>query len=81
MASEKMSAPVVIPPKTSPEAAAAPTPADPPEWLEVGGLGTPQAEQLLDWLEINGFEQRQIVVAPDNSFVVRYLPRSLRGPL
>ena len=79
MASEKVIARVVSPPKTSPGAAAAP--ADQPEWLEVGGLGKPQAEQLLDWLEVNGYEQRQIVMAPDNSFVVRYLPRSLRGPL
>ena len=46
-----------------------------PEWLEVSGLGKPQAEQLLDWLEINGFEQRQVVLGADNAFVVRYRRR------
>jgi hypothetical protein len=51
-----------------------------PAWLEVTGLSKPQAEQLLDWLEVNGFEQRQVVLGPDGSFVVRYRPRSSRGP-
>ena len=77
MASEKVIAPPAAAPRTSPEAAA-PAKAEEPEWLEVGGLGKPQAEQLLDWLEVNGYEQRQIVMGPDESFVVRYRPR---GPL
>jgi hypothetical protein len=76
MVSEK----VVAPPWVAPKAVARAT-TDGPEWLEVTGLGKPQAEQLLDWLEVNGFEQRQIAMGPDESFVVRYLPRSLRGPL
>ena len=77
MASEKVIAPPAAVPKTSPQPAA-PAKADDPGWLEVSGLGKPQAEQLLDWLEVNGFEQRQILMGPDNSFVVRYRPR---GPL
>jgi hypothetical protein len=76
MASEKVIAPPAVAPKTFPAAAVAK--ADEPEWLEVSGLGKPQAEQLLDWLEINGFEQRQILMGADESFVVRYRPR---GPL
>ena len=74
MASEKVIAPPVVAPRTSPET----VPAVEADWLEVSGLGKPQAEQLLDWLEVNGYEQRQIVMGPDESFVVRYRPR---GPL
>jgi hypothetical protein len=77
MARDKVVAPPAAVPNASP-GAATPAAADEPKWLEVSGLGKPQAEQLLDWLEAHGFEQRQILVGPDNLFVVRYRPR---GPL
>ena len=70
---------LLAPPRVAPKAAPAPTAG--PVWLEATGLGRQQAEQLLDWLEVNGFEQRQVVLGPDGSFTVRYRPRSLRGPL
>jgi hypothetical protein len=80
MASEKVLAPPQAPPKTSPVVCPS-APSDEPEWLEVSGLGKVEAERLLDWLEANGIEQRQVVVGANNLFVVRYRPRSLRGPL
>jgi hypothetical protein len=76
MPSEELLAPPRVAPKAS-----APATTGGPGWLQVAGLGKPQAEQLLDWLEVNGFEQRQVVLGPDGSFVVRYRPRSPRGPL
>jgi len=72
MARDKVVTPPVVVPETSPAAA------DEPEWHEMSGLTKPQAEQLLDWLEVHGFEQRQVVVGADKLFVVRYRPR---GPL
>jgi hypothetical protein len=80
MARDKVVTPPAAVPNSSPESADPATVIE-SDWLEVGGLSKPEAEQMLDWLEVNGFEQRQILVGPDNLFVVRYVPRSLRGPL
>jgi hypothetical protein len=76
MPSEELLAPPWVAPKAVARAKTAG-----PEWVEVAGLAKPQAEQLLDWLEVNGFEQRQVVLGADGSFVVRYRPRSPRSPL
>ena len=72
MVSDKVVNPPVVVPETSSAKASE------LEWLEVSGLAKRQAEDLLDWLENHGFEQRQVVVGTDNLFVVRYRPR---GPL
>jgi hypothetical protein len=72
MASENVIAPPAIALKAASERVGSES-----EWLEVGGLCKPQAEQLLDWLETHGYEHRQIVIGLDESFVVRYrLPES-----
>ena len=58
----------------------------PPEWLETGprpeedpqgwqqcaGLSDRQAEELLDWLEANGFAQREVSLGDGPGFTVRW---------
>jgi hypothetical protein len=49
-------------------------------WLEVSGLEKYQAEQLLDWLETNGYERRKVAVGAGGRMVVRYVARPTSGP-
>jgi hypothetical protein len=71
MASEKVVAPPAFLLRLHPRVIA-PTTLDEFEWLEVAGLVKAEAEQLLDWLENHGFDQRQVAMGLDNAFVVRY---------
>jgi hypothetical protein len=41
-------------------------------WREVSGLSKAQAEVLLDWLEANGYRERELTCTPDRLFTVRY---------
>jgi hypothetical protein len=38
----------------------------------VGGLSKTEAEELLDWLEANGVQNRELVCADEQGFTVRY---------
>lgn len=38
----------------------------------VAGLTKTEAEELLDWLEANGIDNRELTQADDQGFVVRY---------
>jgi hypothetical protein len=41
------------------------------DWWEVADLGKAQAEQLLDWLENNGYTQREIAAATKDWLIIR----------
>jgi hypothetical protein len=56
-----------------PRPPAAPHPlAMPGGWRKVSGLSKAQAEELLDWLEANGYRERELTCTPDGLFTVRY---------
>jgi hypothetical protein len=38
----------------------------------VGGLAKAEAEDLLDWLEANGYERRDVAYKEGKGFVVQY---------
>ena len=42
------------------------------EWLAVADLEKAQAEQLLDWLENHGYEQREVCASADGRLAVRF---------
>jgi len=42
------------------------------DWQKVADLDKSQAEQLLDWLENNGFEQREITESATGRLTIRY---------
>jgi hypothetical protein len=44
------------------------------DWQKVADLDKAQAEQLLDWLENNGFEQREITQSATGRLTIRYRP-------
>jgi hypothetical protein len=46
-------------------------PCQPARWCEVTLTNLSAVEELLDWLENNGYEQREVRVAGD-AFVVRW---------
>jgi hypothetical protein len=41
-------------------------------WQRCERLNKSDADQLLDWLERNGYSQREVTVAEDGSFTVRW---------
>jgi hypothetical protein len=41
-------------------------------WARCERLNKIEAERLLDWLEANGYSQREASVAEDGSFTVRW---------
>jgi hypothetical protein len=45
---------------------------DPEGWASASGLTIREAEELLDWLEANGFKQREVVYTPDSKLTVRW---------
>jgi hypothetical protein len=40
--------------------------------MSVCGLSKTEAEDLLDWLEANGFEKRELLPFGDHGFTIRY---------
>jgi hypothetical protein len=46
--------------------------AEPDGWRRVSGLSTIEAQMLLDWLEINDCEQRELLFDPQRGFTVRW---------
>ena len=44
------------------------------DWQKVADLDKAQAELLLDWLENNGFEQREITESATGRLTIRYRP-------
>lgn len=46
--------------------------ADDEGWVRSERLNKCQAERLLDWLEANGYSQRESSLAQDGSFTVRW---------
>jgi hypothetical protein len=51
---------------------AQPPPEHPSQAVEVAYLDKEQAEQLLDWLEAQGVEHREVSYDPEHGFIVRY---------
>jgi hypothetical protein len=45
---------------------------DPDGWERRERLNKTEAERLLDWLQANGFSQREVSLAKDGSFTVRW---------
>jgi hypothetical protein len=45
---------------------------DPQGWQQCAGLNERQAEELLDWLEANGFAQREVSFGDGTGFTVRW---------
>jgi hypothetical protein len=41
-------------------------------WATASGLTQREAEELLDWLEANGFNQREVVYTPSAGITVRW---------
>ncbi|HTU93156.1 MAG TPA: hypothetical protein VMF69_23960 [Gemmataceae bacterium] len=41
-------------------------------WERQERLNKSEAEKLLDWLETNGYSQREVALAEDGSFTVRW---------
>jgi hypothetical protein len=41
-------------------------------WSECSRLNKSQAETLLDWLEANGYSQREVTYADEEGFTVRW---------
>jgi hypothetical protein len=41
-------------------------------WERRESLKKSEAERLLDWLEANGYSQREVSIAKDGSFTVRW---------
>jgi hypothetical protein len=41
-------------------------------WQRCEHLSKTQADQLLDWLEVNGFSRREVTLTEDGSFTVRW---------
>ncbi len=41
-------------------------------WSSASGLSQREAEELLDWLEANGFGQREVVYPPGGGLTVRW---------
>jgi hypothetical protein len=46
--------------------------ADAEGWERRERLNKSEAERLLDWLEANGYSQREATLAEDGSFIVRW---------
>ena len=46
--------------------------ADSEGWERRERLNKSEAERLLDWLEANGYSQREATLAEDGSFMVRW---------
>jgi hypothetical protein len=38
-------------------------------WASVSGLTQHEAEELLDWLEANGYTRREVVYAPESGLI------------
>jgi hypothetical protein len=58
-------------PRSVPERYASRQVAGPGDWISVPGLTKTEAEELLDWLEANGFTNRELIPTEDR-FTVRY---------
>lgn len=58
--------------KDSPQQTSQVTGTDAEGWERRERLHKSEAEQLLDWLEANGHSQREVSVAEDGSFTVRW---------
>jgi hypothetical protein len=41
-------------------------------WARASGLTQREAEELLDWLEANGFSQREVTYPPEGGVTVRW---------
>jgi hypothetical protein len=41
-------------------------------WTSAAGLNQREAEELLDWLEANGYDRHEVAYAPDGSVTVRW---------
>jgi hypothetical protein len=50
----------------------APVTSDAEGWATASGLTQREAEELLDWLEANGFSQREVVYSPEAGLTVRW---------
>jgi hypothetical protein len=59
-------------PKDSPQANPQGQGADEEGWVYSGRLNKCEAERLLDWLEANGYSQRESSLTQDGSFTVRW---------
>jgi hypothetical protein len=46
--------------------------ADRDGWEHRERLNKTEAERLLDWLQANGYSQREVLLAEDGSFTVRW---------
>jgi hypothetical protein len=65
---------VTSPPNRSPEPDPRPSGAEEQGWAWVGGLTRAEAEQVLDWLEANGYQDRELSFQPEKGFRVRWRP-------
>jgi hypothetical protein len=46
--------------------------AEPEGWRHVDGLSASDAGELLDWLEVHGWEQHELRFEPEHGFIVRW---------
>lgn len=58
--------------KDSPQPTTQSSGTDADGWERRERLNKSEAEKLLDWLEANGYSQREVAVAEDGSFTVRW---------
>jgi hypothetical protein len=49
-----------------------PVASDAEGWASVSGLTQREAEELLDWLEANGYTRREVVYTPEPGVTVRW---------
>jgi hypothetical protein len=59
-------------PKDSPQSLPHDAAADAEGWQCREGINKSEAERLLDWLEANGYSQRELSVGEDGCFTVRW---------
>lgn len=55
-----------------PKDSSQPIPKDAEGWERREGLNKSESESLLDWLEANGYSQKEVYVAEDGNFTVRW---------
>jgi hypothetical protein len=63
---------VSSPPNPSPQKQEKRCGVDEQGWAWTTGLTRTEAEELLDWLEANGYRERELSFQPEQSFQVRW---------